>query len=84
MWLTLVRLAELFFTRSNTLRQSYHMHIRIWYVQYEIHVWYTTKPTPKQLKLSLSKGKTTKNKALNKAATGSKGKTTNTAATGLF
>ena len=41
-------------------------------------------PTPKQLKLSLQKGKTTKNKALDEAATGLKGKTTNTAATGLL
>ena len=43
---------------------------------------FSVKPTPKQLRLSLSKGKTTKNKLLDEAATGSKGKTTNTAATG--
>ena len=42
---------------------------------------FNVKPTPKRFKLSLSKGKTTKSKALDKAATSSKGKTTNIAAT---
>ena len=43
---------------------------------------FSVKPTPKQLKLSLLKGKTAKNKVLDEAATGSNGKITNTAATG--
>ena len=45
---------------------------------------FSVKPTPKRLKLSLSKSKITESKALDKAATctGSKGKTTNTAASG--
>ena len=43
---------------------------------------FSMKPTSKQLKLSLSKGKTTKNKALDEATTSSKGKTMITAATG--
>ena len=42
---------------------------------------FSVKTTLKPLKLLLSKGKTTKNKALDEAATGLKGKTTNTAAT---
>ena len=43
---------------------------------------FNVKLTPKWFKLSLSKGKRTKSKALDKAATSSKGKTTNIAATG--
>ena len=44
----------------------------------ELSDGFSVKPTLKQLKLLLLKGKTTKNKALDKAATSSKGKTTNT------
>ena len=46
----------------------------------EISDDFSAKPTLTQLTLLLLKGKTTKNKAPCKAATGSKGKTTNTAA----